>query len=466
MSARLSSTVSRFCDDFSARMRAYRFLNNEAVEVNELISVCSRLDDHCFADQDILVPIDETAVSVAPADDRFNAYSTAAHRWLGVLGDNKSAGFCLYAGLAIDEDSGLVYGLSDMLHHCIPPVAVCKNTNTKQRSKRQRSLTFEQRASNAWSLVAANSHKQLSQAKRVTYIMDRGSDSYAVLAHILRMERAEVVLRLNHNRNATQAETGMEGRLAALLAHTEWQSYREVHLPKLDHYSKSTGKRKQRSARDTRLQLRYIPCEIGLPAGYDKAGPAIERPLYVIEVTEDSAKVPDTEEPLHWKLITSRPVNDAAQAWYIVNLYIRRWVIEQLFRILKKQGLDIESTQFKNPEAIVKQTIMAMSAAAKVLQLDQAKKATEPIPVEIIFDTQEQHVLNEILPELEGNTEKQQNPHKPDDLRWAAWIIARLGGWSGYASQRPPGPLTFKRGLERFETILWTMRLAQRKHEK
>ncbi|MGB4774423.1 MAG: hypothetical protein WBP45_04570, partial [Daejeonella sp.] len=49
-----------------------------------------------------------------------------------------------------------------------------------------------------------------------------------------------------------------------------------------------------------------------------------------------------------------------------------------------------------------------------------------------------------------GGTTKLSNPHQPQTLKWATWIIARLGGWKGYASQRKPGPLVLHRGLIKF----------------
>jgi hypothetical protein len=36
---------------------------------------------------------------------------------------------------------------------------------------------------------------------------------------------------------------------------------------------------------------------------------------------------------------------------------------------------------------------------------------------------------------------------------WAGWIIAKLGGWDGYPKSKPPGPITFRHGLEYFKSI-------------
>ena len=155
-------------------------------------------------------------------------------------------------------------------------------------------------------------------------------------------------------------------------------------------------------------------------------------------------------------MLSTREVTDIAQAWHLVHCYQLRWHIEQLFRTFKKQGLGIESSQFDQPNAIIKQAIMGLKAASQVLQLTLARDGNNDIPIETVFDQRQQEVLPALNQKFEGNTQKQKNPHKPNTLAWAAWIIARLGGWKGYQSQRPPGPITFLRGIEKFNTILWS----------
>jgi hypothetical protein len=67
----------------------------------------------------------------------------------------------------------------------------------------------------------------------------------------------------------------------------------------------------------------------------------------------------------------------------------------------------------------------------------------------------------QVAPTLQGRTRKQQNPYPKNSLPWATWIIARLGGWSGYRSQRPPGMPTLVHGLRQFEAIFLGWKLAQ-----
>ena len=71
------------------------------------------------------------------------------------------------------------------------------------------------------------------------------------------------------------------------------------------------------------------------------------------------------------------------------------------------------------------------------------------------FFTQEQikTFKDRILPRMEGKTKKQQNPYRVASLPWVAWIIARLGGWSGYITQSKPGYDTFKAGMDKFNLI-------------
>ncbi len=96
-----------------------------------------------------------------------------------------------------------------------------------------------------------------------------------------------------------------------------------------------------------------------------------------------------------------------------------------------------------------------MDSATKILQLRQARDGKSDVPAQRVFNEKEQEGLEKILPQIEGKTEKLKNPHPKGTLSRAAWVIARLGGWKGYASSRPPGMKTFKRGLDKFNAMVW-----------
>jgi len=179
----------------------------------------------------------------------------------------------------------------------------------------------------------------------------------------------------------------------------------------------------------------------------------------VIEVREIDP--PRAKEAIVWRLLTSHVVASLADAVRMVEFYRRRWAVEQLFRTLKSQAIDIEASFLEDAEALERLAAAAMVAATMVLQLVHARgEAGWTLPAARVFSPGQIAALHALTARLEGKTAKQKNPHPRDSLAWAAWHIARLGGWNGYASERPAGPITFSRGLERFEAIAEGFALA------
>jgi hypothetical protein len=173
--------------------------------------------------------------------------------------------------------------------------------------------------------------------------------------------------------------------------------------------------------------------------------------LHLVEVSEPDP--PSGCQPILWRLLTTHAVDDPKSAWRIIDWYRQRWIIEQLFRTLKQQGLQLEDSQLEDAERLVKLTAIAAKAACAIMQLVQARDGRSPQQAAIAFSAPEIETLKALLPRLEGKTQAQKNPHPKQSLAWAAWIIAKLGGWDGYASSKPPGPITFRHGLQYFRAM-------------
>jgi hypothetical protein len=146
-------------------------------------------------------------------------------------------------------------------------------------------------------------------------------------------------------------------------------------------------------------------------------------------------------------------------AWRMVGCYRQRWHIEQFFRTLKQQGLQLEDSQLENAGRLIKLTATAARAACTIMQLVQARDGRSGQDARITFSPPEIEILHAILPEFEGKTALPKNPHPPETFAWAVWIIAKLGGWDGYPKSKPPGPITFRHGLQYFKSFAHGWRL-------
>lgn len=204
-----------------------------------------------------------------------------------------------------------------------------------------------------------------------------------------------------------------------------------------------------RAKRTAVVELRLGTVEICRPRDEQDRTLAATVPLRLIDVRE--VNPPEGVEPLHWRLVTTHEIADTAKAWQVVAWYQARWIIEQLFRVMKSQGLQLEDSQIASGERLVKLAAVATKAACIDMQLVQERDGRDRLPAANVFTEPEIETLEALSPTLEGKTERQQNLHPVASLAWAAWIIARLGGWNCY--YKPPGPVTMRRGMEQFYPI-------------
>ena len=134
----------------------------------------------------------------------------------------------------------------------------------------------------------------------------------------------------------------------------------------------------------------------------------------------------------------------------------------QIFqRNLKNKGLKIEDSQIESPEKLKILSILCIASAIRVMSLVESRDGKNTRKACDLFSEDEIILLALICKKVEGKTEKQKNPHAKKSMAWASWVIARTGGWNGYASESPPGPIIMLRGLQKFEIQYEGWLLAQ-----
>lgn len=350
-------------------------------------------------------------------------------------GKHRHVGFFLHPTLVIEADSGFIRGLSSIQLWTRPEARTKEQNNYKQRP-------IQEKESYKWIAAAEQTKRNLPQARRITLIADREADCYEEFVRVPD-ERTDILIRSCQNRLLSDG-----GCLYERLAEQEVIGEYEILI--------AADKRSGQEKRRARIEVRRVAVEIQAARSYQ--GEQTSCRLQAIEARE--VDVPEAVEPILWRLLTTHQVNDYEDACRMIGYYRQRWQIEQLFRTLKKQGLDIESSELESVESIQKLSILALEVAVRTLQLTAAREESGRQMIENVFDKDEIECLKKLNEQLEGKTKKQQNPHRPGEVGYAAWVIARLGGWKGYQTQRPPGVITMKRGLHRFEEILFGFSLT------
>lgn len=428
------SSIRKLSSNPAEHKANLRFLNNERVEEAALISELSERVGQLVEDRHVLVVTDTCEVNMSKHKGRLKPNSGLGRS------DKSDTSHCfkLHPGMVLDSHNLNPLGFSwiKMFH---------REEDMPDRNKRNyKRQSIEDKESFKWIEVAQKSKEVLSEASTVTIIEDREGDIYEQFA-LIPDEKTHLIIRSRTTRKLANGNSLYSEVESAPIA-----GVYTVEIP--------TDKRKNQFKREANLELRFTTCEIKCPANISSKGypPAITVTcIYAKEIGAIS-------NPINWRLLTTHKITNFEQALQIVYWYTVRWYIEQVFRMLKKQGFGIEESELESGWALRKLVVLQLSALLKILQMNIAYSQPEGgQPIEEVFDAEQINTLHKLNKKLQGNTQKLQNNNDSKKTKWAAWIIARLGGWKGYDSQGPPGVIVLKRGFDRLGFIIEGIRLEK-----
>jgi hypothetical protein len=380
------------------------------------------------AGRDVVVIQDTSELALGGLRAKANGYGPIAK-------GGAVRGLLLHAGLAVDAETGGVLGLVD--------AKVWNRTGGKVKSRRSRKTP--QKESQRWLDGTARAGEVLAAAGRTTSVSDQESDIYEHFARL--PSNLHLIVRTCQNRKIA---TAGDEPATLLFPHIDG-------LPEQGRFKAQIPAAPGRKARLTELAVRFRRVVLCKPQ--NAAAPDLPATMALTMVDVRETAKPEDGDPIHWRLLTTHEVANLGDARRIVDLYRLRWTIEEFFRTLKTAGFNIEAADIGDPQAMTKLVAAAAVAAVTVMQLVKARDGTTGQSLADAFEPDDLPILEAVSTRLEGKTARQQNPHPKGSLAFASWVIARLGGWTGYYGK--PGPQVMRRGFDDFQRIKYgsTLRL-------
>lgn len=413
-------------DDASAK-GFYRFLQNDRVSEEDIVSNLSANCKSACSGKYVVCIQDTTEINLSSHSNRIKKDSD-----IGTTNakNEKGLGFLLHPSLVVDAAACIPYGYADVKIWSRPL------TFSSKFERKYNALPIEQKESYKWIEVSNNTKTVLSDVvKGMVIVQDREGDIYEQFATVPD-EKTDLLVRAKSNRtlrDKTKLFSCLEGSKAE------------------GTYSLSIAGKQNRKKRTAQIEIRYKEITIQKTGGATK-GVATTIKLTLIEAKETGYTGADK---ICWRLLTTLDVSDVQTAKGCIEWYSWRWMAEEIFKILKKEGYNIEASELEYAASVRKMCLLIMEVVIKLFLMRLSYAEPEiALEAESCFAKEEQAFLDHQIKSLEGKTEKQKNPYKQKDLKRYVWAIARLGGWKGYESKRHPGITTLWIGIKYFKAAM------------
>jgi hypothetical protein len=403
---------------------AYDFVESESVAVSQLERVVGQATSRECAKQRIRVAVDGSSLSLTPR-------SIGMRKGFGPVGPIKAGwrGLKVINALAMDDD-GVPLGVLAQSWWARPEAP----RRTLKQSKRDRVRKKpREKETGRWLEVIERSAERLQACEALGWFqLDREADAWPLLRSLAASGHWFTV------------RSSWDRRLAGIGDRQYLRAHMATARP-LGHYEVDVPERDGRQARSARMIIHAA--EVTLLLREKKNGQK-PRPMSVRVVwTHEDGTTPAGEKPLDWMLLTNAPIESLQAARDIVAGYTMRWRIEEFHRTWKTGTCDVESTQLRSRNAVIRWATILSVIAARVERIKRLGREHPDRPATDELSAVEIEVLIALKRRIKKRSEE--IPDATPTISQAARWLADLGGYTGKSSGGPPGSITIRRGFER-----------------
>jgi hypothetical protein len=174
-------------------------------------------------------------------------------------------------------------------------------------------------------------------------------------------------------------------------------------------------------------------------------GDRLQLPVNVVDARE-SRTTPRGAEPIHWRLLTNRPISTTGDVESILQGYSQRWKIEELHRTWKSGACRVEESQLHTASGVMKWAIIMAAIAARIERLKHLHRTTPEARGESEFTPCE--IAATVLMKRRYRRQNEPEPNPSPTVGELVLWLGELGGYTGKSSGGPPGSITIRRGLD------------------
>lgn len=431
------SPINQACEDWSETKAAYRFFQNENVDVEQIMDAHRDKTMARCAGQNTILALQDTSYFSYTHHPKTKGLGKIAMHVGANVKKIYSYGLVMHSCFAVTT-KGTPLGLLDQKIFSREP---CPEDKGQRSGKKytDRSLPVEEKESYRWIEAMESSTKQSTDVQIVT-VCDRECDFYDFFKAAFKNGSA-VLVRASKNRTINK-----EGRYANKDSVKLW-GYIESQ-PTAGSYAvnvcavKQTKTNKGRTARKAEMNMKF---------GTFKMNPPQNNPAHKVEVLPDiqlyavhalEKNPPAGEEPVEWMLLTNQPVKTLEEASERIHWYSLRWRIEMYFKVLKS-GFRVEACRLGTADRLVRYLSIMSIIAWRQFMITLMARTDPTMPCSQFLSEQEWTVL--ATRSSKNRTPPTIAPTLGDAVVW----IAKLGGYLARKSDGPPGTLALWRGWKR-----------------